>query len=285
MTRNQRQGALAELDVATQLIRNGCAVNALSQMDYGTDIHVQLPAHDIPRNADSWPLSQHDARIQVKSTRQARPSFSLDRELVAGWAPTVRKTSPVFLVICWVARTRTRGTCLFTPEDFARAREVTSESITFSGSEASRVSSSELLARISSWAYLAPRADALGDAGLEMPSLFGPLDIVVATEFIEAAVMAWVEAYVPPAEVDHGYGISEVTALAQWMAGGLGIHEAGFDARALAEQWLDAPRYHGEWYDSRIPLAAFTEARGKEASHEALLDLARAWGSARRTGV
>ena len=99
MNANQRQGAVAEIRVALSLVEHGCAVNSLTQMDFGTDLNVQVPRR-VPDVTDQvWEMTQQTANLQIKSSRNAAGSAAISYAVVAEWSNFRRATSPTFVVL------------------------------------------------------------------------------------------------------------------------------------------------------------------------------------------
>jgi hypothetical protein len=95
--RNNQQGKLGELRVAEVFVTAGCAVNFLPFMDFGLDLHVQLPVR-IPEADDmSWPMSGLTAHVQVKTTRTTSLP-AITRETAAAWQLGAQAGTPTFVI-------------------------------------------------------------------------------------------------------------------------------------------------------------------------------------------
>ncbi|WP_157070466.1 hypothetical protein [Brevibacterium epidermidis] len=98
LDRNGVQGAQAEHRTAELLIGAGCAVNSLTQMDYGLDLHLMLPKWPPGAQLDHWEVGGRTAHVQVKSSRSsADPSVKL--EDVESWLAQTRSGSPTFVFV------------------------------------------------------------------------------------------------------------------------------------------------------------------------------------------
>lgn len=97
--RNNVKGTLGELSVAQLFVRQGCAVNFLTFMDVGMDLHVHMPANlRVPEaTADSWLMSGRAAHVQVKSTaREKLPAIQVST--AKAWTLAAQTGSPTVLV-------------------------------------------------------------------------------------------------------------------------------------------------------------------------------------------
>lgn len=95
--RNNQQGKLGELRVAEVLVEAGCAVNFLPFMDFGLDLHVQLPVRVPEADDESWPMSGLTAHVQVKTTRTTSLP-AITRETASAWQLGAQAGTPTFVV-------------------------------------------------------------------------------------------------------------------------------------------------------------------------------------------
>lgn len=95
--RNNRQGKLGELRVAEVFVQAGCAVNFLPFMDFGLDLHVQLPVRIPEADDESWPMSGLTAHVQVKTTRTTNLP-AIIRETAAAWQLGAQTGTPTFVI-------------------------------------------------------------------------------------------------------------------------------------------------------------------------------------------
>lgn len=97
--RNSVKGTLGELSVAKLFVEQGCAVNFLTFMDVGMDLHVHMPADlKVPDpQEDSWHMSGRAAHVQVKSTARGKlPSIQVST--AKAWTLGAQTGSPTLLV-------------------------------------------------------------------------------------------------------------------------------------------------------------------------------------------
>jgi hypothetical protein len=94
---NNRQGKLAELAVAGAFVKHGCAVNFLTFMDVGMDLHVHMPDGLTSPEGSSWEMSGQAGHIQVKSTQNW--SFgSISTTTANSWTLGTQTGAPTILV-------------------------------------------------------------------------------------------------------------------------------------------------------------------------------------------
>lgn len=95
--RNNQQGKLGELRVAEVFVKAGCAVNFLPFMDFGLDLHVQLPVRVPEADDESWSMSGSTAHVQVKTTRTTSLP-AITRETAAAWQLGAQAGTPTFVI-------------------------------------------------------------------------------------------------------------------------------------------------------------------------------------------
>lgn len=99
-TRIKHNGDMGEAEVLKDFLKMGAAVNSLTGVDYGLDLHVQVPLEpqEFGKLQPSWPLSGRVAHIQVKNmTSGQNPAVAPDR--VRGWIAGSKVGIPTFVVV------------------------------------------------------------------------------------------------------------------------------------------------------------------------------------------
>lgn len=112
--RNNQKGMLGELAVARSFIEHGCAVNFLTFMDVGMDLHVHMPADlKVPESEDtSWFMSGRTAHVQVKSTTSKRlPAINI--KTAQAWNLGASTGTPTLLVAVVVNKEGTESELRF----------------------------------------------------------------------------------------------------------------------------------------------------------------------------
>ncbi|WP_459384539.1 hypothetical protein [Arthrobacter humicola] len=103
--RNNVKGTLGELSVAKLFVEQGCAVNFLTFMDVGMDLHVQMPADLKVPDAleESWQMSGRAAHVHLNSTATPRlPEIQVSTAIA--WTLGARTGNPTLLVGVIVGR-------------------------------------------------------------------------------------------------------------------------------------------------------------------------------------
>lgn len=207
MDANQRQGAVAEMRVALSLVEHGCAVNSLTQMDFGTDLNVQVPRR-VPAATDPvWEMTQQTANLQIKSSRTPAGSAAISYTVVAEWSNPRRATAPTFVVLAvqdsyfvfdtarirWLAERSIRRArkklgwndeygAFPTPDDLT---------VTFSAKNGLSVSPDLLSKLIVYWTLNASELDLLSRWGVDLSQGVGIANVSASLDFIGKAVAAF----------------------------------------------------------------------------------------------
>jgi len=302
---NNRRGKLGELAVASELISSGCAVNSLTFMDLGLDLHVQLPEglRAPSPDAQTWRMSGRAAHVQVKSTKtRSLPSISV--ETADTWRRGAQSGLPTLVVAAIPQDDETTQLRLFDPilvdRYAAKAKAARRDEYRIPVSMGLPLSKGDLLGTVAAWVrgsqYVFSDAVGLtwGDDGEgtweEAIYLFARLTVIVEAHFRRD----------PMIEDGAQYGnIAETLALR--FLDGAGVDDAFLDdvhADAVdshgtrtgattnrdvilvtaAEAVHDASTQDEGWSEALAPLSAITDATTEFDAIAKLGDLCRLYG-------
>lgn len=294
MDRNQRQGAVAEMRVALALVEHGCAVNSMTQMDFGTDLTVQVPRRIPDAEDETWEMTQQTANLQIKSSRSAGENAVVPYTVAAEWADFHRRTSPTFLILSvrddYFAfdTARIRGLADRSlarrrrklHKDYAWSEELgdppglEETTVSFSAKNGLRVSREALPGLIVYWTLNAAELDALARIDPELPAGLeaGATDAVL--RFAGLLVGAYATAFYDYEEFLHAsHGGSEETfGLARDVVRvALGDRGADADATTVVSSIPITPTGWGV----TPALHHFTAETDPQRAHDALVGLTR----------
>lgn len=295
MDANQRQGAVAEMRVALAFVEQGCAVNNMTQMDFGMDLNVQVPNSIPAPSDDTWEMSQRTANLQVKSSRSAGEKATVPYAVAAEWGRRSTRTSPTFLVLCidvdyYLFSTLTirrladktfvkkrkklmrdvpeEYWSLFDPPDLGKT------GVSFSSSNGFRVSRDELPQYVIHWTNNAEILDTLSGLDVDLFQGIGPGDEVAVLKFIGLAVAAYANHFFDYEAYKHKHrgGSEQTYELARDMIlATLGSRRMEEKATTVVGRIPITP----SGWDRTPPLQLFTSAVDIEGAAEELVRLAK----------
>lgn len=291
MTRNQRQGSAAELRVALTLVEAGCAVNSLTQMDYGTDLLVQVPEQLPTRQRSSWKMSHRTAALQVKSSRTDRPKAGLRYGDLVSWSVPQQRTSPVFVVLCvgeshylFDAECYRKVCAAFYSRQLEENEWCEAErgllpglddiKIALRPQDGHKVASTDLANVIVHWTKNATHLDALSIVGISFPLPVRPLTRDEVLTFVSRAVAAYVVHFNDYKNyVDFGAGVQNAEELASEMLEVFALPNSNV-YQEVTNVMTSVPMVPRGW-GAADPLHLFTYERNKEAAFSSLIGVAQ----------
>lgn len=226
MNANQRQGTLAEMRIALLLVEHGCAVNSMTQMDFGLDLNVQVPRRIPSSTEESWEMTQQTANLQIKSSRSDAEQASVPYAVAAEWASLHLRNSPTILVLSIrdhyyafdTARIRflaerslaNRRRKLFDEyswdDSYGEVPGLDETTVSFSAANGLRVSADLLPKLVVYWTINATGLDALSRLGFDFSQGLGAHDTVAALRFVQLAVAAYATKFYDYEEYKHVSG-------------------------------------------------------------------------------
>lgn len=294
MDANQRQGAVAEMRVALALVEHGCAVNSMTQMDFGTDLNVQVP-DAIPAPGDAvWEMTQRTANLQIKSSRSARGQATVSHALADSWATSYRRVSPTFLILsvrddyyafdtarirqlaarALAVRRQKLMAGLVWEDAWGDPPGLEETTVSFSAANGLRTTIDELPRLIVYWTLNAAELDNLARLDVDLSRGLGPQDPAAALRFVQLAVAAYATAFFDYERYKHfaSGGSEETYALASnLLEAAFGGPHAG---RAEATRVVSSIPITAQGWAPTPPLHLFTGATQRQAAAESLIELA-----------